>query len=65
MTSSKVFTGNLDQVVHLPEAVAFPAHVNRVDVLKIGRSRVIVPQNGPRERGLYGGAQPAHTAFIR
>jgi antitoxin VapB len=40
----------------LPEAVAFPAHVSRVDILKIGHSRMIVLhghrwddlfQNGP------------------
>jgi antitoxin VapB len=41
--------------VRLPKAVAFPEDVHQVDILKIGRSRVIVPQgwdhlfqNGPR-----------------
>jgi antitoxin VapB len=43
--------------VRLPKAVAFPEDVHHVDILKIGRSRVIVPQgkrwddhflNGPR-----------------
>ncbi|MCA1967501.1 MAG: antitoxin [Rhizobium sp.] len=57
MTSSTVFTSNRTQAVRLPKAVAFPDDVRQVDVLKIGRSRVIVPQgrrwddlflNGPR-----------------
>jgi antitoxin VapB len=57
MTSSTVFTSNRSQAVRLPKAVAFPEHVHQVDILKIGRSRVIVPQgkrwddlfqNGPR-----------------
>ncbi|MDX3973109.1 type II toxin-antitoxin system VapB family antitoxin [Shinella sp.] len=57
MASSTVFTSNRSQAVRLPKALAFPEHVHQVDVLKIGRSRVIVPQgqrwddlfaNGPR-----------------
>jgi antitoxin VapB len=57
MTSSTVFTTNRSQAVRLPKAVAFPDDVHEVDILKIGRSRVIVPkgrrwddlfQSGPR-----------------
>ena len=57
MTSSRIFTSNRSQAVRLPKAVAFPADVHQVDILKIGRSRLIVPQgkrwddlfqNGPR-----------------
>jgi antitoxin VapB len=57
MTSSTVFTSNRSQAVRLPKAVAFPDDVHHVDILKLGRSRVIVPQgkrwddlfqNGPR-----------------
>ena len=57
MASSTVFTNNRSQAVRLPKAVAFPEDVHQVDILKIGRSRVIVPQgkrwddlflNGPR-----------------
>ena len=57
MTNSTVFTSNRSQAVRLPKAVAFPEGVHQVDILKIGRSRVIVPQgqrwddlflNGPR-----------------
>jgi antitoxin VapB len=57
VAKSTVFTSNRSQAVRLPKAVAFPDDVHRVDILKIGRSRVIVPQgkrwddlfqNGPR-----------------
>lgn len=44
MTRSTVFNSNRGQAVRLPKAVAFPADVHQVDILKIGRSRVIVPQ---------------------
>lgn len=57
MAGSTVFRSNGSQTVRLPEAVGFPENVHLVDVLRIGRSRVIVPQgqrwddlftNGPR-----------------
>jgi antitoxin VapB len=57
MASSTVFTSNRSQAVRLPKAVAFPDDVHQVDILKIGRSRVIAPkgkrwddlfENGPR-----------------
>jgi antitoxin VapB len=44
MTSSTVFTSNRSQAVRLPKAVAFPQDVHQVDILMIGRSRVIVPR---------------------
>jgi antitoxin VapB len=44
MTSSTVFTSNRSQAVRLPKAVAFPEGVREVDILKIGRGRVIVPK---------------------
>jgi antitoxin VapB len=54
MTSSTVFTSNRSQAVRLPKAVAFPEDVHQVDILKIGRSRVIVPQ-GKRWDDLFHG----------
>jgi antitoxin VapB len=57
MASSTVFTSNRSQAVRLPKAVAFPEDVHQVDIFKVGRSRLIVPQgkrwddlfeNGPR-----------------
>ena len=32
--------------MRLPKPVAFPDDVHQVDILKIGRSRVITPQGG-------------------
>ena len=70
MTSSTVFNSNRSQAVRLPKAVAFPEGVHHVDILIIGRSRVIVPQgkrwddlflNGPRvsDDFMVGREQPA------
>lgn len=44
MTSSTVFTSNRSQAVRLPKAVAFPDDVHHVDILKVGRCRIIVPR---------------------
>ena len=38
------FYRNRSQAVRLPKAVAFPQDVHRVDILKLGRSLLIVPQ---------------------
>jgi antitoxin VapB len=43
-TSSTVFTSNRSQAVRLPKAVAFPEGVNRVEILKLGRSRLVIPE---------------------
>ncbi|MGD9885703.1 MAG: type II toxin-antitoxin system VapB family antitoxin [Reyranella sp.] len=44
MTSSTVFSSNRSQAVRLPKAVAFSDDVHQVDIVKIGRSRVIIPR---------------------
>jgi antitoxin VapB len=43
MARSTVFTSNRSQAVRLPKAVAFPAEVHQVEIIKIGHSRLIVP----------------------
>ena len=57
MDTARLFQSGRSQAVRLPKAVAFPEDVHQVDILKIGRSRVIVPLgkrwddlflNGPR-----------------
>jgi antitoxin VapB len=69
MASSTLFVSNRTQAVRLPKAVAFPEDVHRVDILRVGRSRVIIPQgqrwddlflNGPfvSEDFLTGREQP-------
>ena len=60
MARSTVFTSNRSQAVRLPKAVAFPADVHQVEIIKIGQSRLISPAgqrwddlflNGPRATG--------------
>lgn len=40
---TKVFLSNRSQAVRLPKAVALPEDVKHVDVIAVGRSRVISP----------------------
>lgn len=63
MTSSTVFTSNRSQAVRLPKPVAFPEGVHQVDILKIGRSRVIVPQ-GKRWDDLFESGPRASEDFL-
>ena len=65
VTSSTVFTTNRSQAVRLPKAAAFPDSVHQVDILKIGRSRLIVPK-GQRWDDLFIGEAPRATEdFLR
>ena len=43
MESAAVFKSNKSQAVRLPKSVALPEHVKRVDVIKLGNSRLITP----------------------
>ncbi|HEY1779178.1 MAG TPA: type II toxin-antitoxin system VapB family antitoxin [Roseiarcus sp.] len=63
MTHSTVFTSNRSQAVRLPKAVAFPEGVHRVDILKVGLSRVIVPQ-GKRWDDLFLNGSQASEDFM-
>lgn len=63
MTRSTVFMSNRSQAVRLPKAVAFPEGVHEVDVLKVGQSRVIVPQ-GKRWDDLFLGGRRASEDFM-
>ncbi len=40
---STVFKSNRSQAVRLPKAVALPEAVKRVDIVAVGRSRIITP----------------------
>ncbi|WLS09076.1 type II toxin-antitoxin system VapB family antitoxin [Shinella sumterensis] len=44
MANSTVFTSNRSQAVRLPKSVAFPETVHQVDIMKVGRSRIVVPK---------------------
>lgn len=43
MEQGAVFISNRSQAVRLPKAAALPADVKRVDVMTIGRTRIIAP----------------------
>jgi len=69
MTQSTVFKINNSQAIRLPKAVALPDTVKRVEILKVGQSRLITPADtawdsffdGPAVSGdfMSGRAQPA------
>jgi len=43
MEQGAVFKSNRSQAIRLPKSVAFPDDVKRVDVVAIGRVRIITP----------------------
>lgn len=43
MEQGSVFQSNRSQAVRLPKAVALPEEVKRVDVVAVGRTRIISP----------------------
>ncbi|VVN76334.1 type II toxin-antitoxin system VapB family antitoxin [Pseudomonas fluorescens] len=43
MEQTTIFMSNRSQAVRLPKAVAMPQDVKRVDIVAIGRTRVITP----------------------
>ena len=43
MEQGAVFQNNRSQAIRLPKAVALPEDVKRVDVVALGRSRIITP----------------------
>lgn len=43
MEQGAIFQSNRSQAVRLPKAVALPDDVRRVDVIAIGRTRILTP----------------------
>ena len=43
MAQSTVFTTNKSQAIRLPKPVALPDTVKRVEIVKLGRARLIAP----------------------
>ncbi len=43
MTETTVFKSNRSQAVRLPKAVALPDEVKRVEAIRMGQTRLIVP----------------------
>ena len=54
MTQASIFTNNKSQAVRLPKAVALPDDVTRVDVVKLGKARLITPA-GTRWESFFDG----------
>ncbi|MDX1656660.1 MAG: type II toxin-antitoxin system VapB family antitoxin [Candidatus Competibacteraceae bacterium] len=43
MEQGSVFQSNRSQAVRLPKAVALPDDVKRVDIVAVGRARIVTP----------------------
>ncbi|MEJ5081383.1 type II toxin-antitoxin system VapB family antitoxin [Ochrobactrum sp. MYb379] len=43
MEQGAVFQSNRSQAIRLPKSVALPADVKRVDIVVVGRTRIIAP----------------------
>ncbi len=43
MQQASVFKSNKSQAIRLPKPVALPEHVKRVDIIQLGRARLITP----------------------
>jgi antitoxin VapB len=43
MEQSTVFKSNKSQAIRLPKPVALPESVKKVDIIKLGRARLIAP----------------------
>jgi antitoxin VapB len=63
MARSTVFTSNRSQAVRLPKAVAFPDGVHQVEIVKVGRSRIITP-HGQRWDDLFDQGPRASEDFM-
>ena len=45
MENASIFKCNTSQAVRLPKRVALPDSVKRVDIISLGRARLIVPES--------------------
>jgi antitoxin VapB len=61
MEQGAVFQSNRSQAIRLPKAVAFPDDVKRVDVVVLGKTRIIIPAGASWESWFDG---PGVTADI-
>jgi antitoxin VapB len=63
MPSSRLFRSKKSQAVRLPKAAAFPASVRFVDIVKIGRARLVTPK-GLRWDDLFEGGPKVSEDFF-
>ncbi len=59
MARSTVFASNRSQAVRLPKAVAFPADVHQVEIVKVGTSRIVTPVGKRWEDFFIAGSRPS------
>ena len=43
MEQARIFKSNKSQAMRLPKPVAFPEEVKQVDIIALGRARLVVP----------------------
>lgn len=51
MEQGSVFKSNRSQAIRMPKAVALPDDVTRVDIVAVGRTRIITPAGKPGTAG--------------
>jgi antitoxin VapB len=59
MEQGTVFQSNRSQAVRLPKAVALPDDVKRVDIVAVGRTRIIAPAGEVSDSWVEGKAATA------
>lgn len=65
MEQATVFQINRSQAIRLPKSIAFPSDVKRVDVVALGRMRILVPAGESWESWFDGGAAPVAASQAR
>lgn len=62
MEKAAVFKSNKSQAVRLPKSVALPDDVKRVDVVVVGRTRILTPEGTSWDEWFAG--DPASDDFM-
>jgi antitoxin VapB len=66
MEQATVFQINRSQAIRLPKSIAFPSDVKRVDVVALGRMRILVPAGEAWESWFEGeGGAPVAASQAR
>ncbi len=64
MEQTSLFTSNRCQALRMPKAMAFPESVTRVDVIALGRARLIVPAGEAWQSWFDGTGDGASEDFL-
>lgn len=63
MTEASIFKSNKSQAARLPKSVAFPEHVRKVQVIKQGQARLLVPKGGSWSQ--FFASEPIDSDFMK